>query len=100
MKQEKALKEQVDDARHKEAILQVHLQLWIDEVYVVTTSIEEKLTQLQETQEKVQGSSSTTMVFEQQVEEVQQATTYCTADLAAIQAELGGIRTKISTPVE
>jgi len=67
MQQEKVLKEQVDAARHKETILKARLQPWIDEAYVITTSIEAKLVQMQGTQEQVQGSSSTTMVSEQHV---------------------------------
>jgi len=65
----------VDVARHKEAVLKACLQPWINEAYTITKSIEAKLAQLQENQERIQGSSSTTMVTEQHVEEVQQAAT-------------------------
>ena len=44
MKEEKALKEQVDVAQHKKSVLKVHLQPWIDEAYLITTSIEGMLT--------------------------------------------------------
>ena len=37
--EERALKEQVDVARHKEAVLKVHLQSWIDMAYAITASI-------------------------------------------------------------
>ena len=43
----------VDVARHKEVVLKVCVQPWIDEVFVITTSIEEKLVQMQGTQEQV-----------------------------------------------
>ncbi len=62
MQQAKALKEQVDAARHNEVILKACLQLWIDEAYTITTSIEAKLMQLQEMQERIQGSSLATTV--------------------------------------
>ena len=47
--QAKALKEQVDATRHKEAALKMRLQLWINEAYTITISIEAKLVQLQAT---------------------------------------------------
>lgn len=47
MQEEKALKEQVDVTRHKEAVLKAFLQPWIDEAYTITTSIEGNLTKLQ-----------------------------------------------------
>lgn len=61
----------MDVARYKEAVLKECLQSLIDEVYTITTSIEENLTQLQEMQERIQGSNSTTTVTKQCVEEVQ-----------------------------
>lgn len=51
MQQEKALKEQVDVARHKEAVLKACVQPWIGEAFVITSSIEAKLMQMQGTQE-------------------------------------------------
>lgn len=61
----------MDAARHKEAVLKVHLQLWIDEAYTIISSIEAKLTQQQATQERIQGNSLATIVTEQRVKEVQ-----------------------------
>lgn len=43
MQQDKALKEQVDVVRHKEVVLKACIQPWIDEAFVITTSIEGKL---------------------------------------------------------
>ena len=40
MHQDKALKEQVDIARYKEAVLKVHIQPWIDEDLKITANIE------------------------------------------------------------
>lgn len=51
MQQEKGLKEQVDAAQHKEVVLKVHIQPWIDEAFIITGSIEAKLTQKKGTQE-------------------------------------------------
>jgi len=59
----------VDDTRYKEAVLKARPQPWIDEVYMITTSIEGKLTKLRATQQKIQSSSSATII-EQRVEEV------------------------------
>jgi len=46
MQQAKALKEQVDAARHREAVLKARIQPWIDEAFIITTTIECKLTQM------------------------------------------------------
>ena len=46
----KQLKEQVDAAQHKEAMLKVWLKPWLDESYSVTAFIEGKLANLQATQ--------------------------------------------------
>ncbi len=43
------MKEQVDVAQHKEAVLKVHLKPLLDEAYSVTSSIERKLANLQAT---------------------------------------------------
>jgi len=95
MKQAKVLKKKLDAAQHKEVVLKVRVQPWIDEAFIFTTSIEAKLTQMQGMQEQVQGSSSATTVSEQCIQEVQQAAMQCTPNLAAGQAELGGLRAKI-----
>jgi uncharacterized coiled-coil DUF342 family protein len=100
MQQAKALKEQVDAARHKEAVLKARVQPWIDEAFTITTTIEGKLAQMQGTQEQMQGSSSDTAVSEQRIQEIQQAAAQCAADLAAVRAELEGLRAKISAPTE
>ena len=84
MQHAKALKEWVDATRRKEAVLKERLQPWIDEVYRITASIEANLTQLQTTQETIQGSSLATTVIEQHIEEVHQAAAQCVAELAVI----------------
>jgi len=43
MQQAKALKEQVDAACHKEVVLKVCIQPWIDETFTTTVNIEGKL---------------------------------------------------------
>lgn len=58
MPEAKALKEQVDSARHKEAVLKVHLQPWIAEAYAITTSIEGKLAKLHASRQNIYSSSS------------------------------------------
>lgn len=49
MQQAKALKEKLDATRHREAVLTAHVQLWIDEAFVVIETIEGKLAQMQGT---------------------------------------------------
>lgn len=46
MQQEKALKEQVDSAQHKETFLKARLHPWIDVAYTIIATIEAKLAQL------------------------------------------------------
>ena len=91
------MKEQVDAAQQKEAMLKVCLKPWLDEAYLVTISIEGKLTSLQVTQQKLQADSLGPTA-EHLVEEVKQAVTQCTAKVAV--TELGGLRAKISAPTE
>ena len=69
-------------------------------MYIITSCIEAKLMQLQAMQERIQGSSSSTVVTKQRIEEVQQLAAQCTAELATIQSELGGIHAKISVMTE
>lgn len=52
MHEAKALKEQVDVAQPKEAVLKAHLHPWIDEAYTIKTSIEGKIMALQATQQQ------------------------------------------------
>lgn len=49
MQQAKVLKAQVDATQHKEAVLKVCIQLWIDEAFTIIAAIEGKLTQMQGT---------------------------------------------------
>jgi len=93
------LKEQVDVAQHKEAVLKSCLKPWLDEAYAVMTSIEGNLVNLQATQQKLQVDSSGPMT-EQLVEEEKQATTQCTVEVAIKQVELGGLHANISAPSE
>lgn len=58
MQEAKTLKERVDATQQKEAVLKAHLKPWLDEAYLVTTSIEGKLASLQATQQKLQADSS------------------------------------------
>ena len=95
----KALKEQVETAQHKEVVLKARLGPWLDEAYVLTTSIKGKLSSLQETQQKIQENSARPMT-EQLVKQVKKAMTKCTTEIVVVQVELGGIHDKISMPVE
>jgi len=52
------LKEQVDVALHKEAVLKVRLKSWLEEAYAVIANIEGKLVTLQEMQQKLQADST------------------------------------------
>lgn len=94
------MKEQVDVAWHREAVLKVRVQPWINEAFAIIAKIEGKLVQMQGTQEQIQGSNSDTAVSKQYVQEIQQAVAQCVGDLAAVRAELEGLHTNISTPIE
>ena len=99
LQEAKALKEQVEIAQCKEAVLKAKLGTWQEETYVLTASIERKLASLQVTQQKIQADS-TKLATEQLVEQVKQAVTHYTAEVAVIQVELGSLHDKISTPTE
>ena len=49
LQEEKVLKEQVDAAQRKEAVLNARLGPYLEEAYVLTASIERKLASLQVT---------------------------------------------------
>lgn len=100
MQQTKALKEQVDVSRHKEVVLNACVQPWFDEAFVIIVTIEGQLEKMQGTQEQIQGRSSDTVVSEQCLQQIQQATAGCDADLAVFQAELEGLHVKIFTPTQ
>lgn len=53
----KKLLEQVEVSQRKEAILKARLGSWLDEAYVISTTIEEKLACLQRTQHKIKEDS-------------------------------------------
>lgn len=57
LQEEKVLKEQVDTSQHKEEELKAWLKPWLDEAYVLTTTIEGKLPNLQVTQQKIQADN-------------------------------------------
>ena len=62
------MKEQVDVALHKEAVINTRLKPWLDEAYAVRGNIKGNLMTLQETQQKLQGHS-TGAVTEQTMED-------------------------------
>lgn len=62
LEEEKALKEHVYVAQCREAVLKARLGPWLDEAYVLTTTIEGKLVSLQETQQKIQADSTIPMM--------------------------------------
>jgi chromosome segregation ATPase len=96
-RRQRKLKEQVEAVQRKEAVLKARLGPWLDEAYVISATIEEKLASLQTTQQKIQEDSAGPTT-EQLVEQVKQAATQCTTEVAVAQVELGGLRSKISMP--
>ncbi len=58
----KALKEQLDASRHKEAVLKVRIQPWINEAFTITAEIEGKLAHMQWMHARMQRSTSHTEV--------------------------------------
>lgn len=99
MQEAKVLKEHVDVVRHKEVVLKVRLQPWIDKAYTFTASIEGKLMKLHVAQQNIQSSSSVG-VTKQHMEEVQQIVAQRVADVVVIQTELEGLRAEISAPTQ
>ena len=65
------MKEQVDAAHHKEVVLKARLKPWLDEAYMIMITIEGKLANLQETQQKLQANSAGPAT-KQLVEEIKQ----------------------------
>ena len=74
MQEAKALKELVDAAQHKPVVSKACLKPWLDEAYVISSTIEEKMAGLQRTQQKVKEDSAGPAT-EQLVEKIKQAAT-------------------------
>lgn len=83
----------------KEALQKPKLQSWLEEAYQVTTTIQDQIKGLQQTQQTmrlvVKGPAT-----EKLVEEVKQAATHGATEVAVIKVELGDLRNKIATPTE
>lgn len=89
----------MDAAQHKEAVLKARLGHWLEEGYVLTSSIEGKLASLQVTQQKIQ-EDSTEIVTEKLVEQVKKVAMQCIVEVVVVHVELGGLPKIISTPAE
>ncbi len=95
----KQLLEQVEAVQSKEAVLKARLGPWMDEAYVLSTTIEEKLESLLRMKQKIQ-EDSVGPTTEQLVEQIKQAATQSTTKVAMAQVELGGLHCNISLPAE
>ena len=74
MQQERALKEQVDTTRQKEALLKARVQPWIDEAFTIMTKIEGNITQMQGLYVLRQIADPHKEASEEHVQQVQQIT--------------------------
>ena len=90
----------MDATRHKETVLKVCLQPWIDEAYVITAFIEEKLAQMQGLYVLRQTTEPHKEATEEPMQQVQQTAERCIADLLAVREQLEGFSAKIATPAE
>lgn len=99
VQQAKKLLTQVEVAQKKEDILKTRLGPWLDEAYIISTNIQEKLVNFQSTQQKIK-QDSLGPAREQLVEQIKQTAMQSVAKLVVAQVELGDLRSKISTPAE
>lgn len=81
LQQAKALKEQVDVARQKEAVLKACVQPWIDEAFLITVDIKEKLAHMKAMQDLRQGFDLDSYHLAEQAEQIQRMAEQCVADL-------------------
>jgi len=56
--EEKKLLEKLEETQQKEAVLKAKLGPWLDEAYVISSTIEDKLVNLQRTHQKVREDSA------------------------------------------
>jgi len=100
MREAQVLKEQVDNARQKEVGLKAHIQPWLEEVFKVTTMIEGKLAQIQDTYVLRQEGAFDNDASEGCAKLIQWTTGECVADISEAQNLLDGLRAKITAPAE
>lgn len=70
----KELLEQVEVTQRKEVVLKARLGPWLDEAYVISTNIEEKLASLQKMLQRTKEDSAG-LAIEQLVEKIKQEAT-------------------------
>lgn len=87
----------MDTDRHKEAVLKVRIQSWINEAFTITEEIEGKLTHMQGMHILMHRSTLDIEVLEQHMQQIQEAAAQCATNLAAVQTQLEGLCAKIST---
>lgn len=80
LQQARALKDQLDGAHEKEALLKECIQPWIDEAFIVIATIEGKLETMQELYMIGQECDLAHKSSEIRVEQVQQVVEQCVAD--------------------
>jgi len=72
----------------------------MDEAFLITTNIKGNLTQMKVMHALRQGFSLDGEHSAERVEQIQQTVEQCTADLRTSQAQLEGLRAKITAPSE
>lgn len=83
----------------KDTTLKVWLDPWLEEAYQVSSNIQEKLVNLQLTQQKIKQDREGPTT-ENLVERVKQAIMHSVVEIAAVKVELGDLHSKISVPAE
>lgn len=89
----------MEAAQRKEVVIKGRLGPWLDEAYIISATIEEKLASLQRMQQKIK-EDNVGPATEKLVERIKHVATRSATEVAVAQVELGGLRNKISTPVE
>jgi len=100
LREAEALKEQVDVARQKEAVLKECIQPWLKEAFAVTAKIEGQLAQMQGIYALRQGIAPDNEASKICAQWVQQTAKECVVDVSEVQRLLDELHVKTTAPTE
>jgi len=100
MREAQALKEKVDAARQKEAMLKKRIQPWLDEAFMASSNIEGMLTHKQVASEPRKAMKSNIYTSVARIEWVKQMADDFFAMVSEAQKFLNDLSANISTPAK
>jgi len=94
------LKIQADAAKQKEAVVKAHLQPWLNEAFVVSTTIEHKVDHMQAEYATMETIETRTKVLATHMERMQRITKEFVVSTSDEQKMLTDLHAKLAEPAE